>query len=255
MSGPPTARQGPPVRRPPAAPTRALVRRPRALPGRRVHAVPALAALALLLSLVVAPAIPAHAHARLVASQPTAGATIDTPPERILLEFNEAVEAEFGQLQVSGPDGTRLDLEPPTSSGVHVEAPVSPPTLPGTHTVAYRVVSGDGHPVEGTFAFEVAEAAVAAAQPGATAPPAPAPTPQEEATAAPAGEPSPAPTSSPGPTPSPTPAAIETEPAAAAAADEDGGLPLLPILVGAVLLVGVAGAVLARRGGEDDPAT
>jgi copper resistance protein C len=213
-----------------------------------------LAALALVVALVAVPAVPAVAHARLMASTPIAGEALDQAPDRVVLEFNELVEADFGQLQVSGPDGERLDEAPPTADGSTVEAPIAAATTAGVHTVAYRIISADGHPVEGTFTYEVTEAALAAPEADAGA--------AEEADAAgtaPAGTATDATGDAVTPNePAPVEDAAADEDAAAVdtgAVADDGATPIMPIAIVALLVLGVGGALLARRGrsGDDPP--
>jgi copper resistance protein C len=188
---------------------------------------------------------PAAAHARLVASTPGDGATLDEPPGEVVLEFNEMVEADFGQLQVSGPDGERLDASAPIGEGTTVRSPLLEPTASGTYTVAYRVVSADGHPVEGSFTFELTEAAVTEDTAEIDPPPSPAPDDGTGSTPAegPAG-------STPTEEPTDPDGSSEDEPAELAGAelDERGGLPWLPIAVIAVIVLAVAAVVLSRRG-------
>lgn len=202
--------------------------------------------LAVLAALLVVPAGPAAAHARLIASEPAANATLDTAPEQVVLTFNEAVEAEFGQLQVTGPDGERLDAAPFTAEGAVAESPLTVATTPGTYTVAYRVLSADGHPVEGSFTYTLSEAAAAVPEPTAE----PTPEPTTEPTTEPTAEPTPTATAQPSPEPVVTPDATATPDltdAEDAAASDDGGLPVLPIAVVVLLLLAVGGALAARR--------
>lgn len=206
--------------------------------------------------LLLVPAAPAFAHARLISSDPPVNGVLDAAPDTVLLTFSEPVETEFGQLQVAGPNGQRLDEAPPSADGPEVRVPIGAPTTPGIYTVAYRVISADGHPIEGSFTFELTEAAVAAA-----APPEPTPTPEPTATA----EPEPTqeeteaePTEEPSDEPTPATTAEETTPEPTEVADEDageesGGAPLVPIAVVALLVLGVGGALLARRRDADDP--
>jgi copper resistance protein C len=219
---------------------------PRLLPPRVARA---LALLVALLALVGLPALPAAAHAVLLSSSPSAGERVDAVPTEVVLEFNEAVEAEFGQLQVSGPDGQRLDQEPPTAEGTTVTAPLAAATAAGEHTVAFRIISSDGHPVEGQFTYEVSEAALAEraddqsgaedgdetevaqsdgaqAEPTDAAPTAPAATPDTE-----------------------VPGSVATEPAVAD--EQEGGVGLLPVVVVGVLLLLGLGVLLARRGDDE----
>jgi copper resistance protein C len=184
-------------------------------------------------------AAPAGAHARLVGSTPADGATLDEAPGEIVLEFNEAVEADFGQLQVSGPNGERLDASAPVGEGTTVRSPLLELTASGTHTVAYRVVSADGHPVEGSFTFELTEAAVAPAATEAEPPPSPAPTDRATSPEEPPGS---------TPTEDATEPAAEATELAGAEVDDRDGLPWLPIAVIAVIALAVAAVALSQRG-------
>jgi hypothetical protein len=100
---------------------------------------------------------PAAAHTALVSSSPANGATLTTPPRTVRLVFSGAPAS-----------GTPVDVavtlagqEVPPDGSVRVDGStlVIPVNLPGsgTYTVAYRVVSADGHPVQGTVAFTVSD--------------------------------------------------------------------------------------------------
>jgi len=124
--------------------------RPWARARRSVRAVPA-AALALALLTVVAPA--AEAHDQLISTDPPDGAVLDTAPASVGLTFSEDVLDISTTVVVAGPDGS----VPTTASvdGTTVTAPL-PADLPdGAYTVTWRVVSSDGHPVQGSFGFTV----------------------------------------------------------------------------------------------------
>ena len=122
------------------------------------------------LLLVVAWAGPAGAHARLVSSDPVGGATVAEPPEQITIDFSETIESSFGGIQVFGPDGSRLDAGTPVIAGNRLQLPIAPITSAGTYTVAFRVISADGHPIEASYTFALAPPVVTT-----TVPPAPAP--------------------------------------------------------------------------------
>lgn len=200
----------------------------------------ALVVLLLAVAAVCALALPALGHARLVGTAPADGATVSEAPTEVRLEFNEPVEADFGQLQVRAPDDERVDAGMPDSEGPVVRVELEPLTVAGTYTVSWRVISADGHPVEGTFSFDVADDALAE----------PEPTPTPEATPT---QPGPTPAETPGADLDPTPdATAEPSPDAELADAEvadDGGTGL----AWALLLVVVAlagGAVALLRSGR-----
>ncbi len=118
--------------------------------------------LALLLAGIVAlvPGAPAHAHAALVSSDPAEGARLDAPPPQIALTFSEDIRRP-AYVVVTAPDGTTVDAGPAAPVDGTVTQPVAtvPPTeASGLWTVAYRVVSVDGHPISAELTFTVREA-------------------------------------------------------------------------------------------------
>jgi methionine-rich copper-binding protein CopC len=114
-----------------------------------------LAVTALLASL----ALPAMvgAHAVLVKSSPARRAVLSVPPSRVELTFNERLEPAYSTVSVAAADNARVD------DGKVVVGPEDPRRLsvglaglkPGSYTVKFRVLSVDGHVVEGTIPFEV----------------------------------------------------------------------------------------------------
>ena len=158
------------------------------------------ALVALALVHAVATPLPAFAHARLEATDPAGGATLDRAPRRVRLRFNEDIEPDFARVEVSDRTGERVDAGVPTVAGEIVTVPLRPSLTPGRYTVAFRVVSADGHPVEADFHFTVRNGAPVEPSPSLSAEPAtepeqPATDPAAEAAAPPGapaeGEPSP----------------------------------------------------------------
>lgn len=124
--------------------------RPWARARRSARAVPA-AALALALLTVVAPA--AAAHDQLISTDPPDGAVLDTAPASVGLTFSEDVLDISTTVVVAGPNGPVPTT--PSVDGTTVTATL-PGELPdGAYTVTWRVVSNDGHPVQGSFGFTV----------------------------------------------------------------------------------------------------
>lgn len=108
-------------------------------------------ALAVCLAVVALPA-PAQAHAALQSSQPSAGATLVSAPSDVVLTFNEEVEPTFVTVVVRR-DGEELSPPEPATAGSVVTQPLGADAGPGNYEVLYRIVSTDGHPVEGVVAF------------------------------------------------------------------------------------------------------
>jgi copper resistance protein C len=107
-------------------------------------------------TLVLAP-VAGWSHAALVRSSPARRAVLTQPREQAQLWFNEPIEPRFSTVSVWDAAGTRVDLE---------DAAVAPDDpkrlsvrlrrlLPGRYTVRFRVLSVDGHVVEGDVRFEI----------------------------------------------------------------------------------------------------
>ena len=184
----------------------------------------ALAALfAALLAALLALGAPAQAHDTLLESDPADGATLETSPEAITLTFSADILDVSPLVRITDENGEQLAEITPSIDGPVATATLEEPLPAGTSTVQWRVVSSDGHPIEGTFEVTVEQDAAA-----------------EETTEAPAAESSPAEESAPAESAAP---AEEGEQATAEAAEEESGSSMTPLLI--VLGVAVVGAVVA----------
>ena len=179
------------------------------------------------LGAVLAPV--AQAHSELVSSDPADGATLDAPPASVSFTFNEALLPDFVRLIATDPAGVTADLTVSSIEGPTATADWPTGAGAGEWTVSYRVVSQDGHPIEGgiTFSYEAPAPTTST----------PAPTSAAPTTAAPTSA-SPAPTSA-APSPSASPAADST--------GGTSGLLIAGLAVGAIIIVGVVLALVARR--------
>ncbi|MEV5821612.1 copper resistance CopC family protein [Micromonospora haikouensis] len=133
-------------------------------------AAAALAALAVL----VAPAAPAAAHNSLASATPAADARLATPPSEITVRFLQKLNPELTTVVLSDAARRVVPTGVPVVAGTRATVTVAEPLPDGTYTVAYRVVSTDGHPVQGSYRFTVADPAATAAAP-VSPPPAAAP--------------------------------------------------------------------------------
>ena len=109
-----------------------------------------------------APATMASAHAVLDNSVPTSGATLEDSPLQIVLDFDESVESSLGYIKLFSSSGKRVQLPAVKADASDASiVRVVPPTLEQDSYVAvYRVISADGHPVEGAITFRVGAGAV-----------------------------------------------------------------------------------------------
>jgi hypothetical protein len=116
-------------------------------------------ALALTAAATIATATPAFAHAKLIASTPTAGEALAAPPQQVSLTFSEPVTAAANTVAVAGADGSAWTVGQPSIAGAVVTVPVQPVGPAGAYTLTWRVVSSDGDEITGTIAFTMAAAA------------------------------------------------------------------------------------------------
>ncbi|MET8977115.1 copper resistance CopC family protein [Streptomyces sp. NPDC004539] len=111
---------------------------------------------------VLALAAPAaSAHTALDTSSPASGAVLAGLPPRVTLTFTDPMDDRYAKVAVTGPDGTSAAQGEPRVTGASVTLGLAPASPPGRYTVGYRVVSADGHPVTGSYAFTLRRQAAA----------------------------------------------------------------------------------------------
>jgi methionine-rich copper-binding protein CopC len=182
---------------------------------------------ALLLSVGVA--TPALAHDALKSSDPAKNAEVESI-EKVTLTFTARVR--LPAVVVTAADGTRHESGKPSVDGAVVTQRLGDALPAGKYTIGFRIVSSDGHPVEGEIPFTV----VGGAEPSPSDTPA-------ESTAA-------TPEESPAVTPSETAAdaAVSPTPIAAEQDEGGGGIPVwLWIAVGVLAGIGI-GMFFSMRG-------
>lgn len=131
--------------------------------ARQVHCrVLPLAGLAMLLALVLsAVPLPALGHTFLEGTEPVSGGQLARAPGEVRLSFTEDLEPRFASVTMA------IGSSEPAAATVGVEGSavvaVVPDDLAAADStgasrweVAYRVVSGDGHPIDGVLMFDVA---------------------------------------------------------------------------------------------------
>ncbi|MFD1858524.1 copper resistance protein CopC [Aeromicrobium camelliae] len=120
-----------------------------------------LSVLALASAMVLMLAPGANAHAALVGVDPEEGAQLDAMPEQVTFTFSEDMrEPAFASVVVDGRP-VSLPAGDPTIDGADVIVDLAGVTTEGRDwTVSYRVVSADGHTVEGSTNFTIPSADV-----------------------------------------------------------------------------------------------
>lgn len=192
--------------------------RPAALRGLRL-------AVALLVSVLLAAggvlvAAPAHAHDELVSSDPAADTSLDALPAQLTLTFSGELATDPGATELAVTDATGVSLADgePAVTGTEVTQALTG-AASGVVTVLWKVVSSDGHPISGEYAFTVTPA------------PSPSATPTDEPTTEPTDEPDEIAT--------PEPLVTATP-----ASDDSTFGDVWPWVVGGLLVAGIGGAVV-----------
>ena len=185
-----------------------------------------------MVAVILALPAPAQAHDTLLSTDPEDGSTLETSPEAITFTFSADVLEVSPLVRITDESGEEVAEIEPSVEGPTATATLPEPLAAGTYEIQWRVVSGDGHPIEGTLTLTVeqdpadeGESAEESAEPSDGG--------GEDAEAA---EQSPQGSSA-------SDAGSDSAPAEAAESEDSGGLSM-PVLLG-VLAVLVIGAVIA----------
>lgn len=103
-------------------------------------------------------AAPAGAHAVLEDMSPDSDEQLAEPPEQVRLSFSENVTAAAGAVRLFDPAAGELDVGEVRVDGTELVAELPDLDTDGSYTVAWRVVSADGHPIQGAYLFHLREA-------------------------------------------------------------------------------------------------
>ncbi|MEV7990189.1 copper resistance protein CopC [Micromonospora sp. NPDC085948] len=160
-------------------------------------------------AVLLVPAAPAWAHNALREASPTADAQVASAPVRVDLTFAERLDPQFTTIAVTSADKQRVSAGKPTVSGTRATQPLAADLVAGTYTVAYRVVSVDGHPVQGSYTFTVTTSSTPAPSAASSGSQAPTSVPTSES----------------------SPSAAVPSPAAGSASGDDGGASGVGIVV------------------------
>lgn len=99
----------------------------------------------------------ANAHAQVTSSVPAKNQTVSVLPSLVWIEFDGDLMS-FGNQQiqkliVTNSKKLRVDVGGLIVGGARVSTKLKPGLVGGKYCVSYRVVSEDGHPVEGSYYF------------------------------------------------------------------------------------------------------
>ena len=109
------------------------------------------------LILVFTPANFASAHTKLISASPAIDSEVESWPDQLTLEFEEVLIDLDGEktnfVVVNNAVGDQVSEPDEVISGNSISVTLSPNEVKGPVLVYYRVVSADGHPVEGEYKF------------------------------------------------------------------------------------------------------
>ncbi|WP_211653255.1 copper resistance CopC family protein [Planococcus alpniumensis] len=117
--------------------------------------------LILLSALLVLP-MTAHAHSVLESSTPAEGSVIAEPLEQVVLDFSAGIEQ--GSDMSMTMDGTAVDFSEVAVMEDQLIGTPAQELEDGSYVVEYDVLSQDGHPIQGSLAFELQAGEEEAAQ-------------------------------------------------------------------------------------------
>lgn len=129
-----------------------IARRPS---GSRRTLRPLLVVVALAAAVLVALPGVAGAHAVLLQISPQPDAVLDSAPAQVELRFNETVSIAKDAVIVLDPSGEPVAGIESRVEGPSVVADLLELTQDGSYTVGWRIVSADGHPLQGAYLFHL----------------------------------------------------------------------------------------------------
>ncbi len=121
-----------------------------------------LVGLALLIGFVFGTSSIAGAHAVLLSMSPEPEAVLAEPPPEVVLAFSEPVSATATAIRVFDPTGAEVSGVKPSVENSVLSAKLPTLKVTGSYTVAWKVVSDDGHVVSGAYLFHLKEATLKA---------------------------------------------------------------------------------------------
>lgn len=95
------------------------------------------------------------AHSKLETSTPAADAKLTESVQEVSLSFNENIDENLSTLKVKNAQGESVEVAEVKVTQNTMLGTLAAPLPSGSYTVEWKIVGGDGHPVDGTYAFEV----------------------------------------------------------------------------------------------------
>ena len=107
----------------------------------------------------------AFAHGQMVQVSPAANSNVITAPTEVSIEFDGKLQiignANVNSIEVTDSQGQIISSLTAVVEGNKISTKLQVTDITGLISVSYRIVSEDGHPVEGEYSFTVGETPVA----------------------------------------------------------------------------------------------
>lgn len=95
------------------------------------------------------------AHSKLETSAPAADAKLTESVKEVSLTFNENIDENLSTVKIKNGQGESVEVSEVKVNQNTMLGTLATPLPSGAYTVEWKIVGGDGHPVDGTYAFEV----------------------------------------------------------------------------------------------------
>ena len=113
-------------------------------------------AAALALGVLPAMPMPAEAHAVVVQAQPDLDQQVAPGPLAIRLEFNARIDKERSKLELTTPDGGKMEIAVEPDGAPNVLTAATGALTAGGYSLRWQVLAVDGHITRGDIPFTVA---------------------------------------------------------------------------------------------------
>ena len=121
--------------------------------------------LGLCVALFIAMPTIAFAHGQMVQASPAANSNVLNAPTEVSIEFDGKLQiiggANVNSIEVTDSQGQIISSPTAVVEGNKISTKLQLTDITGLVSVRYRIVSEDGHPVEGDYSFTVGETPVA----------------------------------------------------------------------------------------------
>ena len=121
--------------------------------------------LALAVASLFAFPVAAFAHGEMVQATPAVDSNVLTAPTEVSIEFNGKLQiignTKVNSIEVTDNQGQVISSPTSVVEGNKISTKLQLTDITGLVSVHYRIVSEDGHPVEGDYSFTVGEMPVA----------------------------------------------------------------------------------------------